>query len=402
MNKNKIITSVILVLIGGLIGYGINDKPQIIFENVQDQKSEVVEDNAPLDLTNLWKVYNILQTDYFDATVFNSQKQINGAIKGLVESVGDPYTVYMSSEENSAFKTSLAGEFEGIGAELSIRQGALIVISPLKDSPAEKAGLKSGDIIYKIGDEFAGDMNLLEAIMKIRGPQGTYVNLTILRETEAEPVELSIKRDTITIPDVDYKELEGDIFHISIYQFGDNTSLEFQNIIQKLLLENPKGIILDLRGDGGGYLESAVDVLSEFVLGEKEAVKIKYKDENKNYSLYTKNKGRLKDIPLVVLIDSGSASASEIVAGAIQDWGRGIIIGEKSFGKGSVQELDDLENGASLRVTIAKWFTPNDRTIQDVGIMPDQIVEFTKEGYEEGMDSQLQAALEALKIGNGK
>ena len=402
MNKNKIITSVILVLIGGLIGYGINDKPQIIFENVQDQKSEVVEDNAPLDLTNLWKVYNILQTDYFDATVFNSQKQINGAIKGLVESVGDPYTVYMSSEENSAFKTSLAGEFEGIGAELSIRQGALIVISPLKDSPAEKAGLKSGDIIYKIGDEFAGDMNLLEAIMKIRGPQGTYVNLTILRETEAEPVELSIKRDTITIPDVDYKELEGDIFHISIYQFGDNTSLEFQNIIQKLLLENPKGIILDLRGDGGGFLESAVDVLSEFVLGEKEAVKIKYKDENKNYSLYTKNKGRLKDIPLVVLIDSGSASASEIVAGAIQDWGRGIIIGEKSFGKGSVQELDDLENGASLRVTIAKWFTPNDRTIQDVGIMPDQIVEFTKEGYEEGMDSQLQAALEALKIGNGK
>src|SRR3989339_602974 len=255
MNKNKIITSVILVLIGGLIGYGINDKPQIIFENVQDQKSEVVEDNAPLDLTNLWKVYNILQTDYFDATVFNSQKQINGAIKGLVESVGDPYTVYMSSEENSAFKTSLAGEFEGIGAELSIRQGALIVISPLKDSPAEKAGLKSGDIIYKIGDEFAGDMYLLEAIMKIRGPQGTYVNLTILRETEAEPVELSIKRDTITIPDVDYKELEGDIFHISIYQFGDNTSLEFQNIIQKLLLENPKGIILDLRGDGGGYLE---------------------------------------------------------------------------------------------------------------------------------------------------
>src|SRR3989339_820032 len=310
-NRHRSIQFVVIFLIGLTLGYGLHTKqPLAIIENKSEinQETTQIQTNNQLDLGNFWKVYNTIKDNYFDASTFSSQKQVDGAIKGLVDSLDDPYTVYMDPQENEAFKSSLDGSFEGIGAELSINKGGLVVIAPLKQSPAELAGLKAGDIIYKIGDEFTADMTLMEAIMKIRGEKGTFVVLTVLRENETEPLVISIKRDTISIPSVEYNDLGDDIYHINLYQFGETTNAEFQKAVQELLLKSPKGIILDLRGDGGGYVDAAIDVLSEFVLGKKEAVKIKYRDPSKNYSMYTNEKGKLNNIPMAVLIDEGSAS----------------------------------------------------------------------------------------------
>jgi carboxyl-terminal processing protease len=400
MFSKKLLKSLIILILGGVIGYNLalNKGVQIIIkDNNATQPNIINEKNPNLDLTSFWEAYNILKEKYFDASVFDAQKQIHGAIKGLLGSIDDPYTVYMNPDENKAFMTSLEGSFEGIGAELSVNNQGLVVVSALKNSPAEKAGLKAKDLIYKIEDELTSEMTLFDAIMKIRGQKGTYVKLIVLRENEKEPLELSIKRDTVDVPNVEYTEVAENIYHINMYQFGEDTVAEFQNIIQQLLLKNPKGIILDLRQNGGGYLEAAVDVLSEFVTKDQIAVNIKYRDEKQNSALLTKDIGRLNNIPLVILIDNGSASASEIVAGAIQDWQRGIIVGEKSFGKGSVQELYTLENGGSLRITVAHWFTPLGRSIQKEGISPDKIVSFTKEGFDENMDSQLDAAIKILQ-----
>lgn len=396
MKKEQLLQSIGFLILGVIIGYNIETTPKVIIEEKPTNNTEIVE-SQQLNLNNFWAVYDVLKENYFDTTKFNPQIQVNGAIKGLVNSLNDPYSVYMDTQENAAFKQSLEGELEGIGAELSIKKEGLIVINTLKDSPAQKAGLKGGDIIYKIGDEYASDLSLLDAVMKIRGEKGTYISLTILRSDLTEPLMLNIQRDKINIASVEMKEVDPGIYQISIYQFGENTAAEFQYIVQQLLLKTPKGIILDLRGDGGGYVDAAIDVLSEFVTGKEVAVKIKYRDESQNQIYYTSEKGRLKDLPTVVLIDEASASASEIVAGAIQDWSRGIVIGAKSFGKGSVQELFNLEDGGSLRLTVAKWYTPNDRSIQDLGITPDQIVVYSNENLAEGMDTQLQAAIDELK-----
>ncbi len=398
LRYSKVIQAIAIFFIGIFVGLEINQTPQFIPETTDNEAAEINTETSPLDLSDFWTVYDVLKENYYDATVFNTQIQTQGAIKGLVNSLGDNYTSYMDPQENIAFEDSLKGEFEGIGAELSIKNSLLVVVSPLKNSPAEEAGLQPGDIIYKIGEKLAGDLTLFEAVMQIRGPKNSYIALTILREGEDEALEMSIMRDKIDIPNVEYKDLGSDIYSIQIYQFGDDTETEFSRAVQELILKNPKGLIVDLRANGGGYVDAAINVLSEFVLGEKESVKIKYREETKSTILYTKaDKGRLSEIPVAVLINAGSASASEIVAGAIQDWKRGVIIGEQSFGKGSVQELYNLKNGGSLRMTVAKWFTPNDRSIQDEGISPDIVVEITKEDIEAKKDPQMEKAIEVLK-----
>lgn len=349
-----------------------------------------------LDLELFWEVHQILKNNYIDAEALSGESMSYGAIKGLVASLNDPYTVFMTPVETEEFQTSLNGELEGIGAELSEEEGILIIITPLKGSPAERAGLKSGDIIYKIEDELTADLDIFEAIMKIRGPRGTKVTLTILREEVEEPLEITITRDRIELESVTWEEKSDQIAYVSINQFTDNTEKEFQKIISEVLLIQPKGIVLDLRNNGGGYLDISVDILSEFITGKEPVVTMKQRDTSKNEIIYVSDSARLPEIPLVVLVNGGSASASEIVAGAIQDLKRGIVIGEQTFGKGSVQEVDLLEDGSSLRITIAKWFTPNDRSIDHVGIIPDQIVEYTLEDYEANQDPQLDAAVEYL------
>lgn len=353
--------------------------------------------NKP-SLSLFWEVWERLHTEYVDPKVLDSEQMIYGAIKGMVASLSDPYTVFMDPHESKEFKNNLQGTLEGIGAELTVKDKNLVVMSVLKGSPAEKAGLKMNDIILEIDDEVATDMTIYQAITKIRGAKGTPVKLFIFRKDNGDPFEVTIIRDTIRIDSITFEDKGAGIFYIGLHQFTDSTKIELEDAIAKIILKDPKGIILDLRNNGGGYLEVAIDVLSEFLSGKKEAVTIRKRDTKDDVKRFTSGSGRLANIPLVVLINNSSASASEIVAGAVQDFKRGTVIGEKSYGKGSVQEIEDnLEQQASLRITIAKWLTPLHRSIDKVGIEPDVTVKLTEDDLKKNKDPQLDAAIKRLK-----
>lgn len=386
----------LILLIGGFVGW------QTALYSVRDQlRTPTVgaEDVVfPLDMDLFWDVQTLLESRYVDELALNKEEEVYGAIKGLVSSVDDPYTVFMTPEETAEFQSSLEGVFQGIGAELTLRNELLTVIAPLKGSPAEQAGLKPQDIIYMIDKALVADMTLFEAIMKIRGEEGTSVHLTVLREGSSEPLEFDIKRAKIELPSVtlEYKGANEQVAYLMISQFTDETEKEFDKAVQDILLKNVDGLILDLRFNGGGYLDVAVDILSDLVEGKQTAVITKHRDPSKNEIYYTNESGLLKNLPLVVLVNAGSASASEIVAGAIQDLGRGMVMGEQTFGKGSVQVIERLDDGSSLRVTIAKWYTPNDRSIDDIGILPNTVVEIPEEDAKNDIDTQLNKAVEYL------
>ncbi len=353
--------------------------------------------DQPADLSLFWKVWKTVYELYVDDTALDKQKMIYGAIKGMVSSLDDPYTVFMTPDETKDFDESLNGTLEGIGAELTVKDQVLMIISPLKNSPAEKAGLLPGDIVYKIDGNVTSDMTLFEAITKIRGAKGTKVTLTILRKGKKDPFDVAITRDDVNIESVSMEDKGKGIYYIAINQFSDNTKTEFDNAIQQILLKEPKGIVLDLRYNGGGYLDISVDILSEFLKNKIEAVTIKRRDSKDNETMYVSGNAPLANVPLVVLVNKGSASASEIVAGAIQDHKRGIVMGEQTFGKGSVQEVDKLPDGSSLRITIAKWYTPSGKNISEVGITPDIVVELTDKDIEAKNDVQLNAAIKYLQ-----
>lgn len=363
-----------------------------------DPKTTITSPLGQAETINMqlfWDAWNILSSNYVDPHALVTEDMIFGAIKGMVASVKDPYTNFMTPKENREFQETLQGHLEGIGAELTLRNGMLTVISPLKNSPAQKAGLQPEDIIYEVDGNSTENMTLEQAVMKIRGEKGSIVVLTVLRRNYSEPIEIRIVRDTININSIDW-EMQGDIAVIEINQFGDTTKLEFSKAVSEILLERPKGVVLDLRYNGGGYLDGAIDISSEFLEKEK-VVTIKKRNPEEDEVIYVNGHARMASIPLVVLINRGSASASEIVAGAIQDHNRGIIIGDNSFGKGTVQTVENLIGGSSLRVTIAKWFTPNDQNINESGITPDIIVERTIEDIEAGKDPQLEKAIEYLE-----
>lgn len=347
------------------------------------------------DMAEFWKVWKILSNEYVDETALDRQSMVYGAIKGMVGSLKDRHTVYMTPEETKGFNQSLDGTLDGIGVELMVEDQNLVIASFLKTSPAEKAGLQIGDIIYKIDGNSAQEMTIGEAVLKIRGEKGTKVILTILRKEREEPLEIGIVRDTLNIDSVSMEDKGEGLFIVSINQFNENTKAEFESKVNELLLKNPKGLILDLRNNGGGYLHTAVDVLSAFLEENAEAVSIQ-KRKSKEI-LKVSGKPQLPALPLVVLINGNSASASEIVAGAIQDYKRGILIGTQSYGKGTVQEVDELSDGSSLRLTIAKWFTPKGKNIHKTGLKPDIVVKISEEDFKEDKDPQLNAAREYLK-----
>jgi carboxyl-terminal processing protease len=337
--------------------------------------------------------------NYVDTTALDEEAQVYGAIKGLVKSLGDLYTEFMDPSEAAEFQQALDGTLKGIGVELTAKDGNLVVIAPLKGSPAEEADLRPDDIVYMIDDQYTADLSLFEAIMSIRGEEGTTVKLTILREGVDAPLVKEIERTEIKVPDVEltYVGENEDIAYIDLYQFTETTANEFDEAVQSILLHDVNGIILDLRYNGGGYLAAAVDILSDFIEGKEVATLTKHRNEAENEIFYTNESARLANYPLVVLVNAGSASASEILAGAIQDYERGLILGEQTFGKGSVQIVETFEDGSSIRLTIAKWYTPDERSISDVGITPDQIVELTEEDITNDVDSQKEAAIRYLE-----
>ena len=400
----KYVRLILVFILGYLLALNVHGGQRVetrIFDGGNSGGRNHVSLERSIDMDLFWDVWGIINQDYvYTEQIEEEQDRVEGAIQGMLDSLDDPYTLFMDADEAAAFEQSLHGELQGIGAEVSKKNGLITVVSPLKNTPAAKAGIMPGDIIISIDGESTQYMSLHEAVMLIRGELGTKVLLEISRRGEAEFLKIEVTRDEIRFDSVTWKILEGGVAYIEIIQFDDNTFKNLNSVINQLLLENANGIILDLRNNSGGYLDVSVDVLSEFASGRKKAVLMKSRNKENNKILYTSGRARLDDFPLVVLINGGSASASEIVAGAVHDWRRGVLIGEKSFGKGSVQELRSLDGGAQLRITVAKWNTPNDVNIDKEGIEPDIKVEKTTDDHNNDRDPQLDCALEYLDKGS--
>jgi carboxyl-terminal processing protease len=342
-----------------------------------------------------WETWNYVNDQYVDQPVDHTL-MMRGAIDGMLASLGDPHTSYMDPEIFQQQNAPLQGEYEGIGAWVDVSGEFLIIISPMPGSPAEAAGLKPDDQVIAVdGEDMTGiEGNLV--LRRILGEAGTDVTLTIFRPSSNESFDVTITRQKITIPSVTGEMLENDIAYVQLINFGDKTHQDLRKILKDLLKEKPIGLILDLRNNGGGYLNTAIDVTSEFV--NQSPIMYEEFGDGERITYKAKPNGLATDIPLVVLINEGTASASEITAGAIQDYERGVLVGKISYGKGSVQNWVTLQNDqGAIRVTIARWLTPNERQINELGLTPDIEVEITEEDIEAERDSQLEKAIEILQ-----
>lgn len=417
MDRIRSLQLIVIILIAGLIGYyvGINNV-KVSWKNYKPS-AFVINKEAPASVSNVdfslfWNVWNRLESNYYDKTKLDPQKMLNGAITGMTESLGDPYTMYLPPKQNTNFKDGLAGQFSGIGAELGTKDKQIIVIAPLSGSPAEKAGVKAGDEILKVNGETTANWTLPFAVEKIRGPKGTSVVLTILHKDSDKPYDINIIRDTITVKSVagwirKVREIESiksitgikgedkKIAYIRLSQFGDSTNNDWVSIISKFNLQmqadkNIKGLIIDVRNNPGGYLSDAVYISSEF-LKQGTPVVLQENSQGARTTLSVMRRGIMYEIPLVVLMNKGSASASEIVSGALKDNKRAILVGETSFGKGTIQESTDLGNGAAVHITVAKWLTPNGTWVNGKGLRPD--VEVKLDEKDPSHDVQLEKAI---------
>ena len=389
---------------GFLVGHFVpiqldgNQSPFSSLPEVAQPASPSQQSTTPDGLNTLfepfWEAWNIVHDEYVNQPV-DDVALMRGAIRGMMNSLGDKHSTYMDPQTYQDANDSLAGEYEGIGAWVDTRADYLTIISPIPGSPAESVGLKPGDKIIAIDGE---DMTGIDPALvreRVLGPAGSTVVLTVAREGESEPLDFTITRGKIVIKSATGKMLEDNVGYVQITTFGDNTTSELRATLEELMAQNPKGLIIDLRNNGGGYLQTAVEVASEFI-NKGVVLYEQYGDGERTDYPVLKN-GQATDIPLVVLINEGTASASEIVAGAIQDDGRGQLVGVTSYGKGSVQNWIPLSNDqGAVRVTIAKWLTPNERTIQDTGLTPDVKVEITDENRQAGQDPQLDKAIEVL------
>ncbi|MEK7558541.1 MAG: S41 family peptidase [Patescibacteria group bacterium] len=350
------------------------------------------------DFEPFWKTWNILNEKYvsFKSTT-TDQQRVWGAISGLAESFGDPYTVFFPPQESKNFEASINGEFQGVGMEIGIRDRVITVISPLKGTPAFNAGIKAGDKILKIDGAPATEMTVEKAVSLIRGPKGTTVVISVFREGEKEPLEFKIVRDVINIPTIDTEKRPDGIFVIRLYSFSANSPQLFRNALEEFINSQGDKLILDLRNNPGGYLEAAVDMASWFLPGGKVVVKEESKDDGDKQIFRSKGYNIFSDkLKFVILVNAGSASASEILAGALSEHGIAKLVGEKTFGKGSVQELVKITPETSLKVTIARWLTPNGVSISEGGLKPDIEVVPTKDDITKGKDKQMEKAIEIL------
>jgi carboxyl-terminal processing protease len=363
-----------------------------------DSGAEIFQsDSATLNTTRLNDAYAIIEEQYVNADQIDQEALVDGAIKGMLSALDDPYTSYFNTEEFEDFNDSLSGTFEGIGAEIGIRDELLTVVSPLPDTPAERAGLQAGDKILFIDQTDTEGMPVERAVTLIRGEKGTEVTLTIAREAE-EVQEIIIERGVINVPEIRVEDLGDGVVHAQVYQFSQRTANELGQQLQNYQRENGQitGVVLDLRGNPGGYLDQAVEMTGLFVELGSVVVTEKFGD-GRTEDLKTKERPQFPDTPVVVLVNQGSASASEIVAGALRDLEGVTIVGQTSFGKGSVQKLERLRRGGAVKVTIAEWLTPNGTVIQEAGITPDVEVERTIEDMNNDRDPQLERAAEEIK-----
>lgn len=406
--KILLVSLVALILLGGafsggvLVGWVL---PKALGQTVVPSISATTQPVSPTTTQTtdqlfkpFWQAWQIVHDQYVDQPV-DDTALMRGAIRGMMEALGDKHSSYMDPVQYKQAETSLAGEYEGIGAWVDLTGDYLTIISPIPNTPAEKAGLKSGDQVIAIdGQDMTGVASEI-AHQKVLGPAGTNVTLTIKREGADAPFDVTITRAKVTVPSVESKMLDNNIAYVQIIQFGEKTTSELKTQLKDLMNQNPKGLILDLRNNGGGYRDTAVDVLSQFLPAGKIAMYEEFGDGTKQ-EFKTSGRGLATDIPMVVLINEGSASASEITAGALQDYGRAQLVGVTSYGKGSVQVWTALDNNeGAVRVTIARWLTPNSRQINGVGLTPDIKVEITADQIKAGEDPQLDQAVTILLQG---
>lgn len=394
---------VFIILISGYIGYHIGTTKEILLMPDSQTSSStklVIRDKKPpvqidkdVNFDLFWQVWSTVKNEYVEKNI-SDKDLFYGALEGMVASLKDPYSVFLKPEISKEFSDELSGEFEGIGAEIGLKKDRLTVISPLPGTPAEKSGLRSGDKIYAINGEDTSGMFLDAAVNKIRGKKGTEVTLTVMRNNSKEPKEIKIIRDAIKYDSVRWEMEDNGMAYIKVLHYNTDTEGKFSQAVNEVLKKNPKGIILDLRGNPGGFLDAAVKMASAWV-EEGIIVTEKYSDNDKKEHNAV-GKARLGDIKTAVLINGGSASGSEIVAGALKDHGKAVLIGEKTFGKGSVQSLENFEDGSSLKLTVAKWLTPNGTCINEKGVEPDIEIEMTDEDYNNDKDPQMNKAVEIL------
>jgi len=352
---------------------------------------------SDVDITLLWDVWNRIEQKYVKD--FDYQTMIYGAAKGLAASLGDPYTIFLQPEDSKIFMDDVSGAFQGVGMEISIKDGELTVVTPLEGTPAQKAGLLPGDKIIKVEDTYTRDITVEEAVKIIRGEKGTKVKLAIYREGWEKTKDFEIIRDVIKIPSTKLEIIDGNIAKVTVYQFSGNLSSEFIRIVDTIVHDSSiEKLILDLRNNPGGLLGEAQNMAGWF-LERGDIVTIERFGGDKEDREYLAAGNRLlRDYPLVILINQGSASGAEILAAALRDNKNNVkLIGKKSFGKGSVQEPIELRDGSLLKITVANWLTPNGELIDQIGLEPDIEVEMTEEDYKEGRDPQLGKAIEILR-----
>lgn len=385
----------ILALLGSgfALGYGVGRKyPEEITVN---GITNPADPSNNVDFSTFWESWQLISDNYLKDGQVSNQDKMYGAISGLVHSLGDPYSQFFNPADSKKFQQDIEGNFSGIGAEIGVHKQVLTIISPLKDSPAMRAGLKAGDQILKINSTSTQDLSLDQSVQMIRGPDGSKVTLSILRANWDKPKDFVITRAQIVAPTLDFA-MKGDVAYIQLYSFNANASQLFYDAMVKAQNAKAKAVVLDLRNDPGGYLEVAVDLAGWFL--PKGTVVVKEESRQGTIDEFrAQGNAALVNIPTVVLINGGSASAAEILAGALRD-DRGVkLIGETSFGKGTVQELKDLRDGSSIKITIAHWVLPKGQILEGTGLKPDVEVKLTDEDAQKGLDPQLDKALQVVK-----
>ena len=363
---------ILLLLSPIMVGFGCD----VAVDEPPSDVTPQSDSDLPAEFDIVADTWRMLSEVYVDKDRLDAEKLSQGAVRGMIEALDDPYSIYVDPATHELGLAGLTGKYQGIGAYIGIREEQLVIIAPIADSPAEKAGIKAGDGILEIDGEPTSELTLVEATLRIRGPQGTSVNLLVLHEGETEPVLIEIVRSEIRLESVS-AEMRGDIAYIRIAQFLRSTGPDLRAALKDVIDEGASGIVLDLRNNPGGLLDAAVDVASQF-LAQGTVVDVE-DSEGKHSSLAVKRGGIATHLPLIVLVNEGSASASEIVAGALQDYGRAKLAGNQTFGKGSVQLIRNLNDGSAVHLTTARWFTPFGKPIEGVGLTPDFLLELEGE-----------------------
>lgn len=401
LNKNGALTAFIVFLVATLSAYslgyqsGISNPRSIKIEELSN--IEQPGDSEPkADFSIFWEVWDELKSKHPDFDEADKQSLVYGAVNGLTEALGDPNTIFFTPEDSQRFGEDISGHFTGIGVEVDIKDDQLVIISPLAGSPGDLAGLLPGDIIVAIDGIPARTLSLDQAVKKIRGPKGTTVLLTIRANGYTNNKDVSIVRQNIEVPSIKSELMEDNLLYVRIYNFSANTPMLFYTDIAKYAFSDINGVVLDLRNNPGGFLDVGIDAASWFI-GKDKLVVTELFSSGEKEEFFSTSSGIFDEIPVVVLINEGSASASEILAGAIRYHRGAKLVGTQTYGKGTVQQLDYLSGGSSIKVTIANWLLPDGTLIDKLGITPDVIVEEDEEDFLNGTDTQLQKAIQTLK-----